>query len=124
MKCHGCPFMLLPVSRPASTTRRTISAGTGLSWYVRTATTVRTASKTSMLAFLLSERWRMPSAAPTTDVAPWRLREEHVEDLPTVPSGAHLAEHTSDPSVFGYDERRPLIPPADLTLAELLLPHA
>src|SRR5439155_631538 len=32
MKCHGCPFIPLPVRCPASTIRRTTASGTGLSW--------------------------------------------------------------------------------------------
>jgi hypothetical protein len=48
MKCQGWRFMPLPVSRPASTIRRTTASGIGLSWYPRTARSVRTASKTSM----------------------------------------------------------------------------
>src|SRR2546422_544105 len=40
--------MLLAVSRPASTIRRMMFDGTGLSRYLRTASTVCTASKTSI----------------------------------------------------------------------------
>src|SRR5216684_5734595 len=51
--------MLLAVSRPASTIRRMTSGCTGLSWYVRTANTVRAASKTSIacLPFGTKSMW-------------------------------------------------------------------
>src|SRR5687768_12055641 len=49
MNCQGWRFRELDVTLAASTIRWTRSSGTGLSWNFRTATMVRSASKTSML---------------------------------------------------------------------------
>src|SRR5689334_17938727 len=65
MKCHGCLFDALPVSRPASSTRRITSSGTGRSWYSRTASRVWIASETSMSYRSFPRRSRYRRAVAT-----------------------------------------------------------
>src|SRR5438094_10176719 len=79
MKCQGWALDALAVRCAASTTRRKTASGTSLSWYSRTAITVRTASQTSfaMGAIVLALCAEMDEPKPAERHYERRISSKH-----------------------------------------------